>query len=332
MSDMLEQVRSLGDQLQWARDLELPELTQCSQVLVAGMGGSGIAGDFATALTFGSQGRVTVHKSYAPLPGWVDEARPLLVAISYSGNTEETLSSAGGAGDGVPVLTLTTGGELARVSSERGWPSITVPTGVQPRAAVGYLLGAVVRVVAAVGLLPDQATPLSEAADLADRELAEGSQSWRAASNISEKLGGRIPIVYGGGPITGAVAQRWKTQINENAKTPAWFSVLPELDHNELVGWEAMPDLTLRHLGIVALTDASDHPRVRARLSHSRDLTEFAVPWVGEVAARGESPLARLVSLIVMGDLVSFTMAGHAGVDPVPVPTIEKLKKLLAEE
>jgi glucose/mannose-6-phosphate isomerase len=254
------------------------------------------------------------------------------VAISYSGNTEETLSSAREAGSRLPVVTMTTGGELARLSSEMGWPSIELPAGVQPRAAVGFLLGAVVRVAAAAGLLPDQAEALGEAADLADRELADGSESWEAATGIAERLEGRIPIVYGGGPITGAVAQRWKTQINENAKTPAWHSILPELDHNELVGWEAMPDLTRRFLGIVALTDAGDHPRVRARLAHSRDLTEFAVPWVGEVASRGDSPLARLVSLIVMGDLVSFMMAGRAGVDPVPVQTIEKLKKLLAEE
>jgi glucose/mannose-6-phosphate isomerase len=329
---MLDQVRSLGEQLRWARDLELPPLEQNSEVLIAGMGGSGIAGDFASALTYGSAGRVTVHKAYAPLPGWVGEAKPLLVAISYSGNTEETLSSAGEAEADLAVVTLTTGGELARLSSERGWPGIAVPSGVQPRAAVGYMLGAVVRVVAAVGLLPDQASPLGEAADLADRELAEGSESWDAASRVAEQLEGRIPIVYGGGPITGAVAQRWKTQINENAKTPSWHSVLPELDHNELVGWEAMPDVTRQHLGIVALTDASDHPRVRARLAHSRDLTQFAVPWVGEVASQGDSPLARLVSLIVMGDLVSYMMAGRAGVDPVPVQTIEKLKKLLAEE
>ncbi len=332
MSDMLDQVRTLGDQLRWARDLELPPLQESSQVLVAGMGGSGIAGDFAAALTSGSGGRVSVHKSYAPLPGWVSAASPLLMAISYSGNTEETLSTVTEAGGGLPIVTLTTGGELGRISAENGWSSIPVPSGVQPRAAVGYMLGAVVRVVAAVGLLPDQTGALSEAAELADRELAEGSSSWQAASDIADRLAGRIPIVYGGGAITGAVAQRWKTQINENAKTPAWFSILPELDHNELVGWEAMPDLTSRYLGIVALTDASDHPRVRARIAHSRALTDFAVPWVGEVASSGEAPLTRLVSLIAMGDLVSFLMADRAGVDPVPVETIEKLKKLLAEE
>ncbi len=332
MSDMLEQVRSLGDQLRWARELELPSIRRSSEVLVAGMGGSGIAGDFASALTTGSPGRVTVHKSYGPLPGWITSSPPLLVAISYSGNTEETLSTVAEAGDKVSIVTLTTGGELGRITAENGWPSISVPTGVQPRAAVGYMLGAVARVVSAAGLLPDQTAALSEAAELADRELAEGSSSWSAASTIADRLAGRIPIVYGGGPITGAVAQRWKTQINENAKTPAWFSVLPELDHNELVGWEAMPDLTSRYLGIVALTDASDHHRVRARLSHSKALTEFAVPWVGEVASSGEAPLTRLVSLIAMGDLVSFMLARNAGVDPVPVETIEKLKRLLAEE
>jgi glucose/mannose-6-phosphate isomerase len=127
------------------------------------------------------------------------------------------------------------------------------------------------------------------------------------------------------------VAQRWKTQINENAKTPAWWSVLPELDHNEIVGWEAMPSLTSQYLGVVALTDVTDHPRVRDRLAHSRALTENAVPWVAEVAAEGDTALARLMSLVVVGDLVSLMLAETAGVDPVPVDTIEKLKKLLIE-
>jgi glucose/mannose-6-phosphate isomerase len=332
MPDMIEQIRGLGDQLRWAAGVELPDIEPTSDVLVAGMGGSGIAGDFVAALAVPGQGRVAVQKGYGPLPGWARDRTPLLVAISFSGNTEETLDIVGHAAEAnLPVITLTTGGELGRITAERGWPTIAVPGGVQPRAAVGYLLGAVSRVASAVGVIPDQGSALLEAADASDRATTEGSATWLLAGEISERLAGRIPIIYGGGPISGAVAQRWKTQINENAKTPAWWSVLPELDHNEIVGWEAMPQLTREALGIVALTEAADHPRVRDRLAHSRALTQTAVPWVAEVAAEGETPLARLVSLVVTGDLASLRLAEAAGVDPVPVDTIEKLKKLLTE-
>jgi glucose/mannose-6-phosphate isomerase len=113
---------------------------------------------------------------------------------------------------------------------------------------------------------------------------------------------------------------------------PAWWSLLPELDHNEIVGWETLPDTTRDLIAIIALTDRADHPRVGDRLDHTSQLTKNAVPWLGEVAAKGESELARLISLTVCGDLVSYLLALEAGVDPVPVETIEKLKRLLAKD
>ncbi|HEY7823680.1 MAG TPA: SIS domain-containing protein, partial [Acidimicrobiia bacterium] len=167
---------------------------------------------------------------------------------------------------------------------------------------------------------------------LADEMTAEGSEAWAEAVEIAGVLEGRIPIVYGGGPISSAAAQRWKTQINENAKVPAWYSTFPELDHNEIVSWETMPEMTREHLGIVVLSDDSDHGRVRNRMSHTRELTADAVPWAAEVRSRGRSRLARLVSLTVMGDLVSWALADRLGVDPMPVGTIEKLKQLLADD
>jgi glucose/mannose-6-phosphate isomerase len=330
---MLKMIRTLGDQLRWARDLDLPELPTGHDFLVGGMGGSGIAGDFGAALTSTSQGRVAVHKGYAPLPGWADRVQPTVVAISYSGNTEETLSMVTAASEAsLPVVTITTGGRLAELSADKGWPSIDVPSGLQPRAAVGFLVGAMARLLASTGVLPDQRSALGEAADLVDEAATEGSETWVSASALATSLTGRISIIYGGGPISGTAAQRWKTQINENAKMPAWWSLLPELDHNEVVSWETLPSVTQDLLGIVALTDRADHPRIRARLDHSSALTEFAVPWLAEVPADGESELARLMSLTVFGDLVSWMLAVEAGVDPVPVETIEKLKKLLVED
>ena len=333
MSEMLDMIRTLGDQIRWARDLDIPDLPANQEVLVGGMGGSGIAGDFGAALATATPGRVAVHKGYSPLPGWAQRVKPTVVAASYSGNTEETLDLVGSAdGAGLPIVTVTTGGRLAELSAQKAWPTIAVPTGLQPRAAVGYLGGVVARILNALGVLPDQTAALDEAADLVDAAATEGSETWDMAQELAKGLVGRITVVYGGGPISATAAQRWKTQINENAKMPAWWSVLPELDHNEIVGWETLPSMTRDAIGIVALTDVADHERVQARLGHTSQLTEFAVPWLGLVPARGDSELARLMSLTVSGDLVSYMLAGEAGVDPVPVETIEKLKKLLVKD
>ena len=333
MSDMLSQIRSLGDQLRWAAEVEPPHVGTFSEVLYAGMGGSGIAGDYAAAIALPTGTRVAVHKGYGPIPSWAIRVRPLLIAASYSGNTEETLDMVASAWEsGLPVATVTTGGRLAELTAQHDWATITVPTGLQPRAAAGYMIGAVVRLLEGAKSLDDHRLAYLEAADLADAMATEGSAAWEQADEIASALAGRIPIIYGGGPVSSVVAQRWKTQINENAKVPAWYSSLPELDHNEIVGWETMPEKTRESVGIVVLTDETDHDRVKRRITHTRELTREAVPWVGEVGAKGGSRLARLISLTVVGDLVSWMLAERLGVDPTPVVTIEKLKKLLTED
>lgn len=333
MTEMLAQIRSLGDQFRWAAGIATPSIGTHSEVLVSGMGGSGIAGDYAGAVATPFGTRVTVHKGYGPLHPWAVRLRPLVIAASYSGNTEETLDFVLAAYEsGLPIATVTTGGRLGTLSANHSWPSITVPTGMQPRAALGYMVGAVLKVLEGARSIDDQGLSLAETAEMMDRDTAEGSERWEEAKGIASGLQGRIPIIYGGGPVSGVVAQRWKTQINENAKTPAWWSLLPELDHNEINGWEAMPERTREHLGIVALRDRSDHDRIIPRLAHTAALTDDAVPWVGDVRSSGTSLLARLASLTVVGDLVSWMLATEAGIDPVPVGTIENLKVLLAEE
>jgi glucose/mannose-6-phosphate isomerase len=330
---MLTQIRSLGDQLRWAAEVDPPHVGTFNEVLYAGMGGSGIAGDYAAAVALPTGTRIAVHKGYGPLPPWAIRVRPLMLAASYSGNTEETIDMVVSASEsGLPVATVTTGGRLGELTAQNRWPGIIVPSGLQPRAAAGYMIGAAIRLLEGAKSINDHRLPFLEAADLADEMTAEGSAAWEQSAAIAESLAGRIPIVYGGGPLTSVVAQRWKTQINENAKVPAWYSVLPELDHNEIVGWETMPEMTQEHLGVVILTDDSDHDRVRRRIAHTRELTREAVPWVGEVASRGRSQLARLISLTVVGDLTSWMLAGRLDVDPTPVETIEKLKKLLVED
>lgn len=333
MSDMLAQIRSLGEQLRWCVEMEAPYVGTFPEVLCVGMGGSGIAGDYAGAVAGPSGTRVAVHKGYGPIPPWAIRVRPLVIACSYSGNTEETLDFVTSAWEsGLAVATVTTGGTLGELTNQNGWRTVTVPSGIQPRAAVGYMVGSVVRLLEGSHAIEDQRLNLVEAADLADEMTAEGSSAWAAAESIAEALAGKIPIVYGGGPVSSVASQRWKTQMNENAKIPAWYSQLPELDHNEVTGWETIPDTTREHLAIVVLRDEADHDRVTRRIRYTRQLTEDAVGWVGDVVSQGRSRVARLVSLTVTGDLVSWMLAGRLDVDPVPVTTIENLKRLLVED
>ncbi len=331
--DMLEQIRSLPAQLRWAAEQEVPSIGTHSEILFTGMGGSAIAGDYLAVIAGPHGTRVAVNRGYGPVPLWTIRQRPFVVAASYSGNTEETIDFVLAAHEsGLPVATIGTGGDLADLASRHGWPSIEVPAGLQPRAAIGYMLGAAIKLAEAAHSVDDQRLSFVEAADFAEQSVEEDSGLWQQAEEIARALDARIPIIYGGGPLSGVVARRWKTQINENSKRPAWHSTLPELDHNEIVGWEAMKDVTGEHFGIVALTDQTDHDRVMHRLAHTRDLTEDAVPWVGRVHSSGTSTLTRLVSLTLVGDLLSWMLARNADIDPVQVTTIERLKKLLAEE
>lgn len=317
--DFVAQTLSLPDQLRWAAEIDVPRLDPASAVLVAGMGGSGISGDFAAVLAEAEGRRLHVTKGYR-LPRWAIEEKPLMVAVSYSGNTEETLTVAREALEaGLVVVGISSGGELAQLSLAA---HITVPGGNQPRASLGYLLGPLTRVLVAAGVLADPG--LEEAT-----AVVEAVHGGGAPMSLVEEMQGRIPIVWAGSPLTAPVAQRWKTQINENAKAPAWWSVLPEADHNEIVGWETLSGLTSKHLVVVPLRDTADHPRVGLRFEHTRRLTAPFVAWTQEVWSEGEGNLARMLGLAAVADLVTLELAGRYEVDPESVALIEDLKGLL---
>jgi glucose/mannose-6-phosphate isomerase len=326
MTEMRDLIDTLPDQLRWAAGLETPEVPRASAAVVAGMGGSGIAGDVGAAVAEAEARRVVVHKSYG-LPQWMSSE--LVVAVSHSGNTEETMSAADEARTaGVPWVAVTTGGRLARTANEHGAPCVEIPYSPQPRAAFGYLAGGVLRVLEGAGVIGPQGEALAEAADVVATALAGPAHA--AAEAIAGRLSGRVTVVYGATGPAAVAANRWKTQINENGKSPAWWSILPEMNHNELVGWSASPELG-RTIGVVFLHDVEDSARITLRASLSRDLISAIVGVAGEVTSSGSSLLARLFSLTVVGDLVSVILAEQAGVDPVPVAVIEDLKKRLAE-
>lgn len=328
MTTMLELVREMPDQLRWAAALEVPQVPSAPAAIVAGMGGSGISGDAAAVAAADAGTRVSVHKGYG-LPTWASDE--LVVAVSHSGNTEETNSAADAAHeDGLALVGVTTGGRLLERSGDEGFPAIVVPAGPQPRAAFGFLAGAVVRVLEGAGIVGPQAPGLEEAADVVE-SLLDGDGP-ALADEIADGLLGRFTALYGGNGIAAVAANRWKTQINENSKAPAAWFPLPEANHNDIVGWTAHPKLSSDHVAAVYLHDSGDHPRVALRGKFTRELMEAMVPTAGVVESRGSGPLARLFSLVVVGDLVSVALTERSGADPMPVHVIEDLKSRLAQE
>jgi glucose/mannose-6-phosphate isomerase len=332
MTSMWEMLAGLSDQYRWAADLDIPAMPGAETVLICGMGGSAISGDLAAASI--PSAHVVVNKGYS-LPGWAAGVRPLVIAVSYSGNTEETRSAVDEAlAIELPVAVVAGAGALSDLADQRDLPIVRVPIGLQPRAALGYLTGGVLRLLESAGLAEEQTDALNEAATVVGELWGEGptGPAGRLAMDLADGLAGRIPLMYGSSGLTAPVAQRWKTQINENGKRPAFWSVLPELDHNEIVGWSALEALTRRSVGIILLRDRDEHSQIRRRFALTTSLISGSVPVVGEVWSQGESRLARIASLALIGDIVSVHLAEQEGVDPVPVDVIENLKALLNEE
>ena len=346
--DMRAAVRAFPDHLDvgWARAEGVDDLERFFEmpgedafdrhalrsVVLVGMGGSAIGGDLVRTLVADeSPVPFSVVRDYT-LPAFVDE-RTLVVASSYSGGTEETLAGyAEARARGARVVVVTSGGEIAERAETDGFPSVTIPGGLQPRAALGYSFGAVLRLARALGLvaLPDDdwREALAEAQTRA--ALHDLDDETNPARALSEAYVNRLPVVYAAAGLMEAVAMRWRTQLHENAKHPAFGNVFPELDHNEIMGYEAGPADLLGRFHVEVLRDAGDHPQVQKRYDATRDLVAETVHGWTEVHSEGESRLARMLSLVQLGDAASYWLAIRKGVDPTPVETIQALKKQLA--
>lgn len=333
-SDMRSALVGFPDQVAeaWERSAELPPMASIDGIVVCGMGGSAIGGDFLATLLerWGCELSVTTVRHYE-LPPWANE-RTLVVATSYSGNTEETLGCARRALErDCPLLAVTSNGELAELARERRRSSIVVPSGRQPRAALGDLLMPVLR-----SLAPQLSVDLHAEADEAQRVVARlvercdtAPHEENPAKAIARWLHGHVPVVYGSAANTDVAARRWKTQINENAKSPAYFDTCPEMNHNEVMGWEH--ETLLAGFRYVLLRDREEHPQIARRFEVSRELLEARGGAVREAWSEGEGELARLMSLVVLGDWVSFYLAMLYDVDPSPVGLIEQLKERLVQ-
>jgi glucose/mannose-6-phosphate isomerase len=300
-------------------------------LLICGMGGSAIGGDILRVFAAPkSRVPILVNRDYG-LPAWVGPGT-LVVVMSYSGGTEESLSAYNEAGvRGAARIVVTSGGELLERAEGDGVPAALVPGGLAPRCALGYLFFPLLMIAARCDIfdLGQSAlrTLLSDV-EAATKELADYTNGENPAVALAEKLRGTIPVLYGGQTFMEAVLTRWRCQIEENAKVLAYSNVLPEMNHNEIVGWEQLPDL-LKRISVVALHDLADSPPLRKRLVITLDIIRPLAANVIEVHAKEENELSRVFGLILLGDWVSFYLAVGSGVDPFPIRNINHLKNAL---
>ena len=291
-------------------------------LLVCGMGGSAIGGDLAAA-ALGSRlcKPLDVVRGYA-VPAWTPPDRAIFCS-SYSGTTEETLGCyAAAEAVGAQRIVATTGGTIGELARNDGVPVIGMPAGLQPRAAVGYTFAIATEVAALAGVGPAIRTEIDSSA--AHLEAERDSLLARAAE-IAEAIHGSVPLLYGCG-LTAPIAYRWKCQVNENAKLPAFEHTLPEMDHNEIVGWAGGG---AGAFSAVFLTDQDQHPRERQRVELTSELIADRAQLVLEIETEGETRTERLLWAVMLGDLVSLELAAREGVDPTPVDVIENLKDKL---
>ena len=331
LDDVLALPEHLRDALWRVESAIMAEWDTSAGLVVAGMGGSAIGGALARAALGDHASRpIFVTRAYG-LPPWTTPETTVLCA-SYSGNTEETLACYESAGAlGARRVVVTTGGRLAAMARDDGVPVIPLPGGFQPRAAVAYMTVVALEVAAMCGAGPRLTSEIDVAASHTEHLVAEwgpDAAENSLAKEIARGLLGTAPVIVGAG-LTTPIAYRWKTQINENAGQPAFAHELPELDHNEIEGWNGAPEVG--RFSAVFLDDSDTHPRVKERIELTEKLIASSAVSSFRVQSRGQTTIERVISLVLLGDLVSIYLAVLRGVDPAPVKQIERLKSELAE-
>jgi glucose/mannose-6-phosphate isomerase len=298
-------------------------------IVMAGMGGSAAGSDLLAACGAESLDvPILVHRGYG-LPAAAG-GDALVIASSYSGGTEEVLSAVETAlARRVPVVAITSGGDLGALAARAGFPRVLLPDGLMPRMALGYLIFPALAVLAACGAPVATAAEIDEALEVVAAQGTDLGPATAAEKNEAKRLalalGTRLPAIYGG-PLTGAAANRWKTDLEENAKVLALAGVVPEMNHNEIEVWGGAG---ARQLHAVLLREDGEAPAIVRRFALMRDLFMPTAGGVSEVWARGRGRLARLLSLVQLGQWVSFYRAVLAEMDPWPVPILMEVKRRL---
>jgi len=321
---MLDAARAMPDHLRdalWRIESARAQTMEAPAAFVCGMGGSAIGGDLVSAALSDRLTKPLFTVRGYELPSWAPAGSAVLCS-SYSGDTEETLACyAAAEALGAQRLVATTGGELAEAARRDGVPVIGLAAGLQPRAAVGYMFCVAAELAALALAGPRIHTEIDAAASHLGSSF---SAAETRASEIAAQIGDATPVIFGS-DLTAPVAYRWKTQINENAKHPAFSSVLPEADHNELEGWTGAEG----RFAAIFLEDGDQHPRERRRLELTAKAVEPHAASVITVEAEGETRTERILHSVVLGDLLAIALANARGVDPLPVEAIESFKSEL---
>jgi glucose/mannose-6-phosphate isomerase len=309
----------------------LPTVDDLDDVVVLGMGGSGIAGDVLAALAGPSSPVPVIVVKDAAVPAFVGSST-LVIALSFSGSTAETLAGAGEALErGAFLVSVTSGGPLAELTAARGGGVLAVDRSIpMPRAALGAMVAPVLAVAEDAGVLVGARDELAAAVAQLKRRTDALSRPNNQAQELARAIGRTWPLVYGAGPLGAVAALRWKNQVNENAKAPAFHHVLPEVCHNELCGWGQHGDVTRQVLTLVELRHGFEGADVARRFELMDDQMLEVVADICVVEAEGDGPLAQLMDLVLVGDVTSLHLAADAGVDPGPIPALDAMKAGLA--
>ena len=321
IEDVLAQPHQLGEALRRVDAAAIPQRDLPGGLIVCGMGGSAIGGDLAASAIGRRAARpLRTVRGYTPEP-WAGPDT-LVLCSSYSGSTEETVACFEAAGQaGAPRVVLTTGGPLAARAREEGVPVIGVPSGMQPRAAVVFMTVGALECAARCGAAPSLGAEIEGAAATLE-QLAHDPEP----AAIAGVLHGTLPVIHGA-EVTAAPARRWKTQFNENAKVAAVASELPEANHNEIEGWSWLREQMA--LSAVYLSSPSLDSRTVRQAELAAELLERQGVPVVRVSARGDTAVAQVLSLVMLGDLVSVRLAELLAVDPTPVDAINEFKAAL---
>jgi len=335
---MMDRAGALAQQCRdgWAMGLgwRVPvSLARCRSILILGMGGSAIGADLLEGILRDKLTRPIVANRTYTLPAWVGK-QTLVVACSYSGNTEETLSAARQARQrGAKLVAITSGGKLAAWAKRTPFPLLTIPQGLPPRGALGYLAFAPLGLVARLGWVSRRSLGVEGAIRSLKRYITTTlAPSVHTRSNPAKRaaaaLKGKLPILYGAAAGWEGVTYRWKTQLEENAKTLAFHHIFPEATHNEISGW-VHPKGLMRQLIAVFLKDSAIHPRTQMRMKFTSQIVRRQGTKVLWLDVAGSSYLSRLLRLISLGDFISVYLALLYREDPTPVVRVEALKKYM---
>lgn len=317
-----------------ASEFKLPrDYSDINKVVILGMGGSAIGGDLVSNLVV-SEAKlpIVVHRDY-DLPAFVDD-KTLVIASSYSGTTEETVSSFELAmGTMAKKLVITTGGKLKDLADRANIPVFTFDYKAQPRAALPFSFLPILAFLQRLGFVSDKSTSVTETVQVL-RKLSKGigkeiPLSHNSAKQLAINLHSHAAVIYGWG-ILAEVAHRWKTQLNENSKAWAFYEVFPELNHNAVVGYQSPPELASK-IVVILLRSPSLPQRIKLRYYTTCQLLDQAGVGYQLVDGEGASPLAHMMSLVLFGDYVTCYLAMLYGIDPTPVAPIDYLKERLAQ-